>query len=352
MELKEYRKELRRLSRTELLELMIEQSKELDRVRQELAIARAQLNDREIRLRQAGSIAEASLALGKVFEAAQAAADEYLKSVRMQGTCSDEDWERILDEAIARKETDDLQSHKAERKNRRSRLKVRIVSPRGLRAEARAEEARLTDAETPAGIQTTEARYSDAAETAAETTYYNDEETEPGAVTVSEAAVSDSYEETQDAAEITETETGSEHYYKADAETGAVTVNEDADSVPYEETQDAAEITETVEGSAETATQATTESTETVREETTTESTETAAEETATELSETVTEETATELSETLTEKTATELSQTGIEAAAAHAAKETTEDAAETDLQEEPSEGELIERDTGTGIE
>ena len=352
MELKEYRKELRRLSRTELLELMIEQSKELDRVRQELAIARAQLNDREIRLRQAGSIAEASLALGKVFEAAQAAADEYLKSVRMQGICSDEDWERILDEAIARKETDDLQSHRAERKNRRSRLKVRIVSPRGLKAEARAEEARLTDAETPAGIQTTEARYSDAAETAAETTYYNDEETEPGAVTVSEAAVSDSYEETQDAAEITETETGSEHYYKADAETGAVTVNEDADSVLYEETQDAAEITETVEGSAETATQATTESTETVREETTTESTETAAEETATELSETVTEETATELSETVTEKTATELSQTGIEAAAAHAAKETTEDAAETDLQEEPSEGELIERDTGTGIE
>ena len=317
MELKEYRKELRRLSRTELLELMIEQSKELDRVRQELAIARAQLNDREIRLRQAGSIAEASLALGKVFEAAQAAADEYLKSVRMQGTCSDEDWERILDEAIARKETDDLQSHKAERKNRRSRLKVRIVSPRGLRAEARAEEARLTDAETPAGIQTTEARYSDAAETAAETTYYNDEETEPGAVTVSEAAVSDSYEETQDAAEITETETGSEHYYKADAETGAVTVNEDADSVPYEEAQDAAEITETVEGSSETVTQAT-----------------------------------VTESTETENKDTTTEFSETETEVAAAEAAKATTEDAAMPDLKEEPSEGELIERDTGTGIE
>ena len=329
MELKEYRKELRRLSRTELLELMIEQSKELDRVRQELVIAKAQLNDREIRLRQAGSIAEASLALGKVFETAQAAADEYLKSVRMQSMCSDEDWERILDEAIARREADDLQSHKAERKNRRSRLKVRIVSPRGLRAEARAEEARLTDAETPAGIQTTEARYSDAAETAAISTYYNNEETEPGAVTVSEEAVSDPYGETQDAAEITETESGSEYYYKEDTETGAVTVNEEADSVPYGETQDAAEITETVEESSETVTQATvTESTETEK------------------------AETAAALSEAVTEDTTAELSQTGIEVAAAEAAKATTEDAAETDLQNEPSEGELIERDTGTGIE
>ena len=318
MELKEYRKELRRLSRTELLELMIEQSKELDRVRQELVIARAQLNDREIRLRQAGSIAEASLALGKVFEAAQAAADEYLKSVRMQDMCSDEDWERILDEAIARREADDLQSHKIERKNRRSRLKVKIVSPRGLaRAEVREEEARIPDAETPAGIQTTEARYSDAAETAAISSYYNNEETESGAVTVNEAAVSYSCEETQNVAEITETETESEYYYKEDTETGAVTVNEEADSVPYGETQDAAEITETVEGSSETVTQAT-----------------------------------VTESTETENKDTTTEFSETETEVAAAEAAKATTEDAAMPDLKEEPSEGELIERDTGTGIE
>ena len=68
-------KELRRLSRTDLLEMLLEQSKEVERLQQELAEARQQLQDRRIMTEEAGSIAEAALRINRVFEAAQAAAD-------------------------------------------------------------------------------------------------------------------------------------------------------------------------------------------------------------------------------------------------------------------------------------
>lgn len=74
-------KELQKLSRTELLELLLVQSRELDKKNQELESLRAQLQTRQIALSQAGNIAEAALRLNGIFEAAQAAADQYLESV-------------------------------------------------------------------------------------------------------------------------------------------------------------------------------------------------------------------------------------------------------------------------------
>ena len=77
-------KELRRLSRTDLLEMLLEQSKEVERLQQELAEARQQLEERRIMTEEAGSIAEAALRINRVFEAAQAAADQYLENIRQQ----------------------------------------------------------------------------------------------------------------------------------------------------------------------------------------------------------------------------------------------------------------------------
>lgn len=74
-------KELKRLSRTELLEMLLEQTKEVERLRRELEITTAQLNDRRLLLDNSGSIAEAALHLNGVFEAAQAAADQYLENI-------------------------------------------------------------------------------------------------------------------------------------------------------------------------------------------------------------------------------------------------------------------------------
>ena len=75
-------KELRKLSREELLELLIEQTKEMEKLRRELEKARAELECKEIKLSRAGSIAEASLELNNVFAAAQAAADQYIENIR------------------------------------------------------------------------------------------------------------------------------------------------------------------------------------------------------------------------------------------------------------------------------
>lgn len=257
MEFKEYRKELKRLSRTELLELMIEQGKELDKVKRELAEARRQLEDRTLKMSKAGSIAEASLALGKVFEAAQQAADEYLKSIRTQGQCSDEDWNRILDEAIAKREEDDNRNRKVKHRNRRSRKSMKIAARPIMTATEQTEEAEIMEAEAPAETQTTEARYSEAAEAAAESTYYDNEETDVGAVTVNEEAAGETYEEVPEATEITETAEESEVHHNEETEAGAVTVIEEAADgsyeetpiVTYEEAPITTETTETAEGS-------------------------------------------------------------------------------------------------------
>ena len=75
-------KELKRLKRAELLQLLLTQSREIDRLRNELEEANKKLNEREIRLEHSGSIAEAALSIRNVFEDAQAAAEVYLDNVR------------------------------------------------------------------------------------------------------------------------------------------------------------------------------------------------------------------------------------------------------------------------------
>lgn len=77
-------KELKRLKRVDLLELLIAQSRENDRLRAELEEMRSKLEAKELTLEKAGSIAEAALRLNKVFEAAQLAADQYVLSVKAQ----------------------------------------------------------------------------------------------------------------------------------------------------------------------------------------------------------------------------------------------------------------------------
>lgn len=78
-------KELRKLSRRQLLELMLAQSRQIDELTAQLNAANEKLEERRIILDNAGSIAEASLQLNAVFEAAQKAADQYLESVRQRG---------------------------------------------------------------------------------------------------------------------------------------------------------------------------------------------------------------------------------------------------------------------------
>ena len=75
-------RELRHMRRTELVEIILALKQSEDQLRAENAALSAQLQERQIHIENAGSIAQAALELNKVFEAAQAAADEYVASVR------------------------------------------------------------------------------------------------------------------------------------------------------------------------------------------------------------------------------------------------------------------------------
>ena len=94
--------DLRKLSRAQLLELLLAQSKEVARLQEELQQAQRQLEDRRIRLSEAGNIAEAALQISGVFSAAQAAAEEYLASVSESMAASQEKC-RIMEEETREK---------------------------------------------------------------------------------------------------------------------------------------------------------------------------------------------------------------------------------------------------------
>lgn len=75
-------KNLKRLSREALLEMLLEQSKEVEFLKKQNQILTEQLKQRRIILENAGSIAEAAMELNHIFEIAQKTADQYVESVQ------------------------------------------------------------------------------------------------------------------------------------------------------------------------------------------------------------------------------------------------------------------------------
>ena len=75
-------KELKRLSRVELIDIIYELQKQKEAADAQVVQLQDQLNTRELHIAEAGSIAEAAISVNGVFEAAQAAADQYLFSIK------------------------------------------------------------------------------------------------------------------------------------------------------------------------------------------------------------------------------------------------------------------------------
>ena len=76
-------KELKKLGRAELLEMLLQQVEENEQLRAELDRANAQLEKRAIVMEHSGSMAEAAMRLSGVFDQIQQAADDYLESIRL-----------------------------------------------------------------------------------------------------------------------------------------------------------------------------------------------------------------------------------------------------------------------------
>lgn len=75
-------KDLKRLSRADLVEIIYEQQKQMEALQAKVLQLEELQKNRSVCMESAGSIAEAALQLNDVFTAAQAAADQYLASVQ------------------------------------------------------------------------------------------------------------------------------------------------------------------------------------------------------------------------------------------------------------------------------
>ena len=65
-------RELRRLRRDDLLQILIDQQRQNDDMAEQLKRAQAELQNKRIAIEESGSVAEAAMKLNGVFQAAQA----------------------------------------------------------------------------------------------------------------------------------------------------------------------------------------------------------------------------------------------------------------------------------------
>lgn len=99
-------KELRKLRRDDLLQILINQQRQIDELQASLEQAETRLNERGIAIEESGSVAEAALKLNGVFEAAQAAADQYLEQARARADQLQSEAQDAADKA--KRTSDDL----------------------------------------------------------------------------------------------------------------------------------------------------------------------------------------------------------------------------------------------------
>ena len=94
-------KEFKKLSRAELLELLLGQTREVEKLRERLEKTETLLSDRYIRVLEAGDLAHAVLSINGVMEAAQAAAQQYLDNIRIMEEQTRVRCTQMLEEAKA-----------------------------------------------------------------------------------------------------------------------------------------------------------------------------------------------------------------------------------------------------------
>lgn len=146
-------RELRRMRRAELVEIILALKQTEDRLRAENAALSAQLQERQIHIENAGSIAQAALELNKVFEAAQAAADEYVASVRAANKNTDAAANALRAQAEAEAEAEQIL---AQAQTEAANLKARTQKECDEQADAAARSRAQTEADCKAMLARTQ----------------------------------------------------------------------------------------------------------------------------------------------------------------------------------------------------
>ena len=99
-------KEFKRLSRAQLIDIIYQFQLKQDELTAENEKLSKALADKRLRVKEAGNIAEASLAIHNIMASAQQAADLYLEEIRILREETKEECQRIL--GNAQKEADKL----------------------------------------------------------------------------------------------------------------------------------------------------------------------------------------------------------------------------------------------------
>ena len=94
------KKELKRLRRSDLMEILLDLSKENQELQERLQQAEKKLQDRQILIEESGSLAEAALRLNRIFEDAQAACEQYEQNVRLRCEQLENETKRKCDEMM------------------------------------------------------------------------------------------------------------------------------------------------------------------------------------------------------------------------------------------------------------
>ena len=75
-------KDLKKIKRRELLELMLEQAKRIQELELEIKDLKSELDAKKIKIKESGSIAEAALKLNNIFEDAENAVNQYYENFK------------------------------------------------------------------------------------------------------------------------------------------------------------------------------------------------------------------------------------------------------------------------------
>ena len=92
-------KELRKLSRRELIDIIYQMKKNEQQMLEQITALQDALQEKQIRISVAGSIAEAALSVTNIFSTAQMAADLYLQEISRMKEETAAEIQRILEDA-------------------------------------------------------------------------------------------------------------------------------------------------------------------------------------------------------------------------------------------------------------
>jgi len=95
-------KELKRLSRRELVDIIYQLKKNEQDMQEEIESLKNELEDKRIRISTAGSIADAAMSVTNVFSTAQMTADIYLREISCMREDADRECAKKIEEAEKR----------------------------------------------------------------------------------------------------------------------------------------------------------------------------------------------------------------------------------------------------------